>query len=53
MSEYAVESYYEEDDEQETPCPECKGRCYDRNDDPCRGCHGEGVIIVLTSRAGA
>lgn len=32
------------DEVTETRCPECRGRCYDKNDDPCEMCMGEGVI---------
>jgi hypothetical protein len=40
------ESGGEEDEDLEPlrPCPECRGRCEDRNGDPCEGCYGEGWI---------
>ena len=29
---------------EETQCPECRGRCFDKHDEPCLVCLGEGVI---------
>lgn len=40
----------EEDDPEQaelrdiTVCPECRGRCEDKNGDPCETCFGEGEI---------
>jgi hypothetical protein len=32
---------------EERVCPECRGRCYDKYDNPCGTCYAEGIILVL------
>lgn len=34
----------DEDSGQLRPCPECRGRCEDKNGDPCEWCAGEGWV---------
>lgn len=48
MSEFE-ESYLTEPDDglEARTCPECRGQCYDRYDNPCDACFGEGVLDIM------